>query len=105
MVLTAAGATAVLLPGATATAQQSTGSAAPTPVAGLPDCSQLVEQVGPGVVNVVAEIGGSASPGTRAAQQQDIPEIFRRFFGPDGFPFPGQPGQGPQPRGESMGRG
>src|SRR3546814_20150883 len=53
----------------------------------------------------MAQIGGNASPRTRAAQQQDIPEIFRRFFGPDGFPFPGQPGQGPQPRGESMGSG
>ena len=105
IVLTAAATTAVVLPVATATAQQSTVSSAPTPVAGLPDFSQLVEQVGPGVVNVMAEIGGNASPRSQAAQQQDIPEIFRRFFGPDGFPFPGQPGQGPQPRGESMGSG
>src|SRR3546814_16318072 len=91
IVLPAAATTAVVLPVATATAQQSTVSSAPTPVAGLPDFSQLVEQVGPGVVDVVAEIGGRASPRTRAAQQQDIPEIFRRFFGPDGFPLPGQP--------------
>jgi len=105
VVLTAAATTAVVLPVATATAQQSTVSSAPTPVAGLPDFSQLVEQVGPGVVNVMAEIGGDASPRSRAVQQQDIPEIFRRFFGPDAFPFPGQPGQGPQPRGESMGSG
>src|SRR5690606_31123645 len=103
--LTAASTTAVGLPVAAATAQQSTISSAPTPVAGLPDFSQLVEQVGPGVVNVMAEIGGNASPRPQAAQQQDIPEIFRRFFGPDGFPFPGQPGQGPRPRGESMGSG
>lgn len=105
IVLTAAATTAVVLPVATATAQQSTVSSAPTPVAGLPDFSQLVEQVGPGVVNVMAEIGGDASPRSQAAQQQDIPEIFRRFFGPDAFPFPGRPGQGPQPRGESMGSG
>lgn len=105
IVLTAAATTAVVLPVATATAQQSTLSTAPTPVAGLPDFSQLVEQVGPGVVNVVAEIGGGASARSQAVQQQDIPEIFRRFFGPDGFPFPGQPGQGPQPHGESMGSG
>src|SRR5690606_383122 len=101
--LTAAATTAVVLP--VATAQQSTLSTAPTPVAGLPDFSQLVEQVGPGVVNVMAEIGGGASARSHATQQQEIPEIFRRFFGPDGFPFPGQPGQGPQPRGESMGSG
>ena len=100
--ITAAATTAVVLP--VATAQQSTLSTAPTPVAGLPDFSQLVEQVGPGVVNVMAEVGGSASAGVRPVQQ-DIPEIFRRFFGPDGFPFPGAPGQGPQPRGESMGSG
>ena len=103
--LTAAATTAVVLPVATATAQQSTVSSAPTPVAGLPDFSQLVEQVGPGVVSVVAEIGGGASPRSRAAQQQDIPEIFRRFFGPDGFPFPGMPDPGARPRGESMGSG
>jgi serine protease Do len=104
VVLTAAATTAVVLPIATATAQQSTLSTAPTPVAGLPDFSQLVEQVGPGVVNVMAEIGGKASPRQRQVQQ-DIPEIFRRFFGPDDFPFPGAPGQGPQPHGESMGSG
>ncbi len=103
VVLTAAATTAVVLP--VATAQQSTVSSAPTPVAGLPDFSQLVEQVGPGVVNVMAEIGGKTSPRQRQAQQPDIPEIFRRFFGPDDFPFPGAPGQGPQPRGESMGSG
>src|SRR3546814_6446658 len=110
IVLTAAATTAVVLPVATATAQQSTVSSAPTPVAGLPDFSQLVEQVGPGVVSVMAEVGGNASARQRAVQQ-DIPEIFRRFFGPDAFPFPGQPGQpgqpgpGPRPRGESTGSG
>jgi len=103
--LTAAATTAVVLPVATATAQQSTVSSAPTPVAGLPDFSQLVEQVGPGVVSVSAEIGGGSSPRSRAAQQQDIPEIFRRFFGPDGFPFPDMPDRGARPRGESMGSG
>src|SRR5690606_27587697 len=48
--------------------------------------------------------GGNA-PARQRAVQQDIPEIFRRFFGPDGFPFPGQPGDGPRPRGQSMGSG
>ncbi len=100
--LTAAATTAVVLP--VATAQQSTQSTAPTPVVGLPDFTQLVEQVGPGVVNVVAEIGGKSQRNPRVAQEQEIPEIFRRFFGDD-FPFPGQPGQGPEPHGESMGSG
>src|SRR3546814_828345 len=105
IVLTAAATTAVVLPVATATAQQSTVSSAPTPVAGLPDFSRLVEQGGPWVVNVRGRIGGNAAARTRAAQKQDIPESFRRLFGPEGLPFPGQPGQGPQPRGESMGSG
>jgi serine protease Do len=104
--LTAAATTAIVLP--VATAQQSTLSTAPTPVAGLPDFSQLVEQVGPGVVNVVAEVGGKPTSRNARAQQMpdedEIPEIFRRFFGPD-MPFPGQPGPGQQPRGESMGTG
>src|SRR3546814_12055032 len=74
IVLTAAATTAVVLPVATATAQQSTVSSAPTPVAGLPDFSQLVAQVGPGVVSVMAEVGGTASARQRAVQP-DIPEI------------------------------
>ncbi|MFC3659914.1 DegQ family serine endoprotease [Luteimonas notoginsengisoli] len=100
--LTAAATTAVVLP--VATAQQSTVSSAPTPVAGLPDFSQLVAQVGPGVVNVMAEMGAKAAP-RQVQAQPDIPDIFRRFFGPDDFPFPGGPRQGPQPRGASMGSG
>ncbi|HVI58428.1 MAG TPA: DegQ family serine endoprotease [Luteimonas sp.] len=102
--LTATATAAVVLP--VATAQQSTQSTAPAPmVTGLPDFTQLVEQVGPGVVNVMAEIGGKSSRTSRVMQEQDIPEIFRRFFGDD-LPFPGAPGgQGPQPRGESMGSG
>ncbi len=107
--LTAAATTAVVLP--VATAQQSTQSSAPAPVVvGLPDFTQLVEQVGPGVVSVVAEVGGTPVSARAQAQQQPdmdaMPEIFRRFFGPD-MPFPGQQGPGPgaSPRGESMGSG
>lgn len=79
-------------------------------VTGLPDFTRLVERVGPAVVNVSAEI----APRRVARQQQapgeeQIPEIFRRFFG-DEMPFPGGP-QGPQgpqqgPRGgTSLGTG
>jgi serine protease Do len=109
--LTSAATTAVVLP--VATAQQSEQSTAPAPVVvGLPDFTQLVEQVGPGVVNVVAEIGTKpAKRSERAAQQmpddEDMPEFFRHIFGPD-MPFPGMPGQGgngPRERGTSMGSG
>ena len=106
--LTAAATTAVVLP--VATAQQSTQSSAPAPmVVGLPDFTQLVEQVGPGVVNVMAEVGGApAGKRAQAVQVPDddaMPEFFRRFFGPD-MPFPGQPpGPNARPRGESMGSG
>jgi len=66
----------------------------------LPDFSPLVEKYGPAVVNVQA----TGNPDNDAQQQggpdqQDVPEIFRRFFGP----------QMPAPRGHgtrvSMGSG
>jgi serine protease Do len=115
LALTAATAVATTLvmnpPQATA---QTPPPAAPAPqlVAGLPDFTGLVQQVGPGVVNVEATIGGratNAKTARRGAPGEDqIPEIFKRFFGPD-FQMPGMPG-GPQrpddgPRGVSMGSG
>ncbi|HET7125588.1 MAG TPA: DegQ family serine endoprotease [Lysobacter sp.] len=115
LALVAATATATTLvmnpPQATA---QTSPPAAPAPqlVAGLPDFTGLVQQVGPGVVNVEATIGGhatSAKTARRGAPDEDqIPEIFKRFFGPD-FRMPGMP-DGPQrpddgPRGVSMGSG
>jgi serine protease Do len=74
--------------------------AAPAPqlVAGLPDFTGLVEQVGPGVVNVEATITRKAAATRSGALPDDaqIPEFFRRFFGPDGIPdqqdMPGQSG-------------
>ncbi|UNU09970.1 DegQ family serine endoprotease [Xanthomonas translucens] len=94
--------------------------AAPAPqlVAGLPDFTNLVEQVGPGVVNVESTISRKAAA-TRAGaggmpDDAQIPEFFRRFFGPEGMPgqpgMPGMPGQqGPDddagPGGRSMGSG
>ncbi|MGE8281742.1 MAG: DegQ family serine endoprotease [Stenotrophomonas sp.] len=84
-------------------------ASAPQLVQGLPDFTQLVDQVGPGVVNIEAVIG--AKPSARAANGPDMdemPEFFRRFFGPD-FQMPGGPGQqqGPDrgPRGRSAGSG
>ncbi len=95
VVATAAATTAVVqLP---ATAQ----SPAPAPqmVVGLPDFTNLVDQVGPGVVNVEARIG--SGPAQQQAQagpdEDDMPELFRRFFGqdlPPGMPQPPDRGGG-----------
>ncbi|WP_367683199.1 trypsin-like peptidase domain-containing protein, partial [Xanthomonas citri] len=83
-------------------------SATPAPqlVAGLPDFTNLVEQVGPGVVNIETTItrkdamarqqrSGPGGRGGGAMPDDDqMPEFFRRFFGPD-FQMPGGPRQGP----------
>lgn len=90
---------------------------APELVGNLPDFTRLVEQVGPAVVSVQAEIG--SKPQARRAQQQmpqddeddgsgdaQIPEFFRRFFGPGMTPMPGAPGMpNARPRGTSLGTG
>jgi len=51
----------------------------------LPDFTQLVQKNGPAVVNIQATTNGRDD--TAAGGQidpQDVPEIFRRFFGPQG---------------------
>ncbi|MEN5208150.1 DegQ family serine endoprotease [Stenotrophomonas terrae] len=92
------------------TEQVAATRAAPAPqlVQGLPDFTQLVDQVGPGVVKVDTVIGARRNP--RTAQQgpdmEQMPEFFRRFFGPDfQMPGPGQQGPDSGPRGRSMGSG
>ena len=45
----------------------------------LPDFTGLVKQAAPGVVNIATTSSVSASSGPYG--QQDVPEIFRRFFG------------------------
>jgi len=86
--VTAAATTAVVLPAATA----QSSAPAPQMVVGLPDFTNLVQQVGPGVVNVEAQIGARQMAAREGGNEEDqIPEIFRRFFGPD-LPFPGGPG-------------
>lgn len=72
----------------------------------LPDFTELVEEAAPGVVNIstsrTIQRGG---PDMRGFGGQDIPEIFRHFFG-DSFPTP--PGQGGRERSEerqSLGSG
>jgi serine protease Do len=53
----------------------------------LPDFSSLVDRYGPAVVNVQATGNSDAqTQGQDPADQQDVPEIFRRFFGPQPQP-------------------
>lgn len=104
--LAAAVATTAIVALPDATAQSSAPqAAAPQLVSGLPDFTQLVERVGPAVVNIEADV----KPRGRTAQRlpdddEEIPEIFRRFFGPGGMP--GMPSPDPRGRGGvSMGTG
>ncbi len=72
-------------------------------VTGLPDFTNLVQQVGPAVVNISAEAGSRRV--ARGADEEEIPEFFRRMLPPEFFRGPGGP-QVPQgPRGVSMGTG
>lgn len=58
----------------------------------LPDFTELVEAAAPGVVNIsTTRVVPSRSQQFQGPGGQDIPEIFRHFFG-DQFPSP--PGQG-----------
>ena len=50
----------------------------------LPDFTQLVQKNGPAVVNIQATTTGSDNAQGGQVDPQDVPEIFRRFFGPMG---------------------
>ena len=85
---------------------------APQLVVGLPDFTRLVDEVGPAVVSIEAEVAGKPRIAQQRGQspqlpgQDEMPEFFRRFFGPGGMPMPGQPGQQEaRPRGVSQGTG
>ncbi|NRB57851.1 MAG: trypsin-like peptidase domain-containing protein, partial [Salinicola sp.] len=67
----------------------------------LPDFTELVKQAAPGVVNISTTSSVSAPAGPYG--QQDVPEIFRRFFGDQMPPMPGMP-QGEEER-KSLGSG
>ena len=78
---------------------QSPDTAPAAPLVSLPDFTQLVDVAGPAVVNIEATSGGpDLAESAREAEPlpEDVPEIFRRFFGQPGQP--GLPG-GPSPRG------
>ncbi|HZP64765.1 MAG TPA: DegQ family serine endoprotease [Rudaea sp.] len=52
--------------------------------ADLPDFTQLVEKNGPAVVNVQATHNGESNVQGGDIDDQDVPDILRRFFGPNG---------------------
>ena len=61
----------------------------------LPDFTDLVEQVGPAVVNIrtLERVRQSTSPGGAGPMDEEMQEFFRRFFGQ---PLPGAP-RAPRP--------
>lgn len=78
---------------------------------GLPDFTELVEDAAPGVVNISTSrtVQRSSAPGFGG---QEIPEIFRHFFGEsfgenfgDSFPAPPGAGQGRSEERQSLGSG
>ncbi len=90
--LAVAGATASLAPLA-ALAQNALPLAAPS-VRGLPDFTDLVDLVGPSVVNIRTLERASASAGTGSGADEQMLEFFRRF----GIPVPpGMTPRGPRP--------
>lgn len=61
----------------------------------LPDFTDLVEQVGPSVVNIrTIERSRGSSSAVPGAMDEEMQEFFRRFFGQ---PLPGTPRQMPRP--------
>ena len=86
-------------------AGQSVSGNAALPLVNLPDFSMLVERAGPAVVNIEASAkkparqNASAEPSGMPPGADEMPELFKRFFGQPGMPAP-------QPRsGTSFGSG
>ncbi|MCA8864819.1 DegQ family serine endoprotease [Vreelandella sp. F11] len=76
----------------------------------LPDFTALVEDAAPGVVNISTSrtVQRSSAPGLGGFGGQEIPEIFRHFFGEefgDRFPAPPGGGQGRTEERQSLGSG
>lgn len=88
-------------------------ASAQTPVSagvrGLPDFTELVEQVGPSVVNIRTLEKLRPSAPRAGGQDEEMQELYRRFFGvpmpnaPRQGPRPNRPDQDPQPRGVGSG--
>ena len=73
---------------------------------GLPDFTELVEEAAPGVVNISTSrtVQRSSAPGFEGFGGQEIPEIFRHFFG-DSLPTPPNGGEGRSEQRQSLGSG
>jgi serine protease Do len=80
----ALGGTAALMPARPALAQ----------ARALPDFTDLVEQVGPSVVNIRTLERSRGTGNASGEMDEDMQEFFRRFFGQ---PLPGVPRQTPRP--------
>ena len=61
---------------------------------GLPDFTDLVEQVGPAVVNIRTVERSRGNSAIAGPMDEEMQEFFRRFFGQ---PIPGVPRQAPRP--------
>jgi serine protease Do len=87
-----AGPAASSAPSAVAVASEAVNPQNAPLVTGLPDFTLLVERVGPAVVSIESR-GNPRNAMVRGGMpnEEEIPEIFRRFFGPD-MPMPGSPG-------------
>ena len=83
-------ATAVLAFGFLATAMSPQGALAQ--VKGLPDFTELVEQVGPSVVNIRTLEKVSSREAQAGSPDEEMQELFRRFFGVP-MPAPNAPRQ------------
>ncbi|MEO6173177.1 MAG: trypsin-like peptidase domain-containing protein, partial [Arenimonas sp.] len=85
---------------ATVFAGQAASNNAALPLVNLPDFSILVERTGPAVVNIEASVKepsrkmASADPSQMPPGAEDMPEIFKKFFGQPGMPMPQQPRSG-----------
>ncbi len=91
LVLTGASAV-VLLQGTHVHAQQALQPSAAV-VRGLPDFTELVEQVGPSVVNIRTLEKVRPSESANGGPDEEMQELFRRFFG---VPMPNLPRQAPR---------
>jgi serine protease Do len=75
-------------------------TATPSTPAGLPDFADLVERVGPAVVNIRTTERGRASQAVPGGEDEEMQEFFRRFFGVPVPPRQGQPDRAPKGRGK-----
>ena len=83
---------ALMLQGSPVQAQP-VSATAPSLVRGLPDFTELVEQVGPSVVNIRTLEKVRQPEAGNGGPDEEMQEFFRRFFG---VPMPNMPRQGPR---------